>query len=113
MSQDRFSKYRIMWLIVMFDLPTQTKKQIKAANRFRINLKKNGFVMFQYSIYIKHCPSYENAAVYQKKVERLLEEDGEVSILTITDKQYSDMIVYFGLNKTQKKEKAGSQLELF
>ena len=27
---DRFSEYRIMWVLVFFDLPTETKKEKKA-----------------------------------------------------------------------------------
>lgn len=27
---DRFSEYRIMWILVLFDLPTETKKDKKA-----------------------------------------------------------------------------------
>lgn len=27
---DRFSEYRIMWVLVLFDLPTETKKDKKA-----------------------------------------------------------------------------------
>ena len=43
--------YRIMWVLVFFDLPTETKKQRKAAAGFRKDLLKDGFTMFQYSIY--------------------------------------------------------------
>ena len=49
-----------MWLMVFFDLPTDTKKEQKAAMLFRQNLLKDGFTMFQFSIYIRHCGSKEN-----------------------------------------------------
>ena len=48
---DRFSEYRIMWVLVLFDLPTETKKDKKAYAEFRKNLQKDGFTMFQFSIY--------------------------------------------------------------
>ena len=35
---DRFSEYRIMWVLVLFDLPTETKKDKKAYTDFRKNL---------------------------------------------------------------------------
>ena len=44
---DRFSEYRIMWVLVLFDLPTETKKDKKAYAEFRKNLQKDGFTMFQ------------------------------------------------------------------
>lgn len=48
---ERFSEYRVMWILVLFDLPTETKKDKKAYTDFRKNLQKDGFTMFQFSIY--------------------------------------------------------------
>ena len=36
---DRFSEYRIMWVLVLFDLPTETKKDKRAYADFRKNLR--------------------------------------------------------------------------
>ena len=36
----RFSEYRIMWILVFFDLPTETKKEKKAYMDFRKMLIK-------------------------------------------------------------------------
>ena len=66
---DRFSEYRVMWVLVLFDLPTETKKDRKVANDFRKKLQKDGFTMFQFSIYIRHCASVENANVHIKRVK--------------------------------------------
>lgn len=65
---DRFSEYRIMWVLVLFDLPTETKKDKKAYAEFRKNLQKDGFTMFQFSIYVRHCASCENAEVHIKEL---------------------------------------------
>ncbi len=54
-------KYKIMKLICMFDLPTETARQKQAYRQFRKNLISEGFVMMQYSIYIRTCPSKEYA----------------------------------------------------
>ena len=51
---DRFSEYRIMWVLVLFDLPTETKKDKKAYADFKKNLQRDGFTMFQFSIYVRH-----------------------------------------------------------
>ena len=59
---DRFSEYRIMWILVFFDLPTETKKDKKEYMLFRKRLQRDGFTMFQFSIYLRHCPSRENAS---------------------------------------------------
>ena len=36
-NMDRFSEYRIMWVLVLFDLPTETKKDKKMYADFRKN----------------------------------------------------------------------------
>ena len=53
----RLNQYRVMWVMVFFDLPTETKRERKAASQFRKNLIKDGFSMFQFSIYMRHCSS--------------------------------------------------------
>jgi CRISPR-associated protein Cas2 len=71
MSLDRLNKYRIMWVFVYFDLPTETKKDRKAYATFRKTLLQNGFSMIQYSIYSRHCSSRENAEVQYKALPSL------------------------------------------
>lgn len=101
-----------MWLIVFFDLPTETKKERKAASDFRKSLIKDGFTMFQFSAYIRHCPSRENAEVHIKRVRGAVPSLGEVAILRITDKQFGDMEIFRG-KKEKPKEERYIQLELF
>ena len=109
---DRFSEYRIMWVLVLFDLPTETKKDCKAHALFRKNLQKDGFTMFQFSIYVRHCASMENAAVHIKRVKSFLPEFGQVGIICITDKQFSQIELFYG-KKNQEPNTPGQQLELF
>lgn len=109
---ERFSEYRIMWVMVFFDLPTETKKQRKEASSFRKNLQKDGFIMFQFSIYMRHCASAENAKVHVERVKKMLPEYGHVCILTITDKQFGNIEI-FQSAKTAEPLQEGMQLELF
>src|SRR5690554_5890026 len=90
------SGYRFMWLVAMFDLPTDTPKARKNYALFRKQLLQDGFVMMQFSVYIRHCASEENSTVHVKRVESFLPPDGEVRLLTITDKQYERMRVFWG-----------------
>ncbi len=108
----RFSEYRIMWVLVLFDLPTETKKERKAAARFRKQLIEDGFSMFQFSIYLRHCPSSENADVHIKRVRRFLPEYGKVGIMRITDKQFGDMILFDCKQETTINQPV-QQLEIF
>lgn len=108
----RLNEYRILWVLVFFDLPTETKKERKAASDFRKYILKDGFTMFQFSIYIRHCSSRENAEVHIKRVKAILPEYGHVGILCITDKQFGQIELFYG-KKAAKAPPISQQLELF
>ena len=95
------SGYRIMWLCVFFDLPVGTKKERKAATRFRLNLLDLGFEMTQYSVYLRFCAGKEQAESYERKIEQAMPSAGKVHILAITDKQYENIRTYRGRNREQ------------
>ena len=101
-----------MWILVFFDLPTETKKDKKAYTLFRKQLQSDGFTMFQFSIYIRHCASMENANAHMGRVKSFLPEYGKVGIMCITDRQFADMCLFFG-KKPQTPNVPGMQLELF
>lgn len=106
------SGYRYMWVVAMFDLPTDTPQARRQYAQFRKALLNDGFAMMQYSVYIRHCASRENAAVHIQRVEKEVPPDGEVRVLTVTDKQFERMRVFYGKNVT-KPQSAPAQLELF
>jgi CRISPR-associated protein Cas2 len=112
MSITRLNKYRILWILVLFDLPTETKVERRIASKFRKTIMQDGFVMFQFSIYLRHCSSRENADVHVNRVKKLLPEKGHIGILTITDKQFGDMEIFYG-KKGAEKAPIPQQLELF
>jgi len=112
MSYERLNAYQIMWVMVFFDLPTETKKERSIHAHFRKDMIKDGFNMFQFSIYIRHCPSRDNAQVHIKRVKSRLPEKGHIGILCITDKQFGEMEIFYG-KKEKVYELKGQQLELF
>jgi len=101
-----------MWIMVMFDLPTETKKDKKAYSDFRKNLLKDGFQMFQFSIYVRHCSSWANMEVHQKRVKSFLPERGLVGMYAITDKQFGN-IMLFDCRAEKVANPPPQQLELF
>ena len=109
---DRLNAYRIMWILVHFDLPTETKKDRKAYTEFRKKIMQDGFQMFQFSMYIRHCSSKENAEVHMKRVKKILPARGHVGILCITDKQFGMMEIYHG-KENVKAPGTIQQLEMF
>lgn len=109
---NRINQYRSLWVLVFFDLPTETRLERKIAAEFRKGLQKDGFEMFQFSIYLRFCASYENAQVHIKRVKSILPEKGKVCLMQITDRQYGMMELFFGQEKIKKKSII-QQLELF
>ncbi|RME41323.1 MAG: CRISPR-associated endonuclease Cas2, partial [Deltaproteobacteria bacterium] len=43
--RNSLNQYRIMWVLVLFDLPTTSKKERKAYHTFRNHLLEDGFTM--------------------------------------------------------------------
>jgi CRISPR-associated protein Cas2 len=101
-----------MWVVVMFDLPVDTKRARRAYTLFRKGLLKGGFTQMQYSVYIRHCASEENAHVHVLRVSHSVPPDGEVRIITITDKQFERMRIFWGKMR-KPPAPPPQQLELF
>jgi CRISPR-associated protein Cas2 len=104
--------WRSMWVIAMFDLPTDTKAARKAYTQFRKNLILDGFTMMQYSVYTRHCASIENAEVHMNRMGALVPPAGEVRFVAITDRQFGRIRVFTG-KKRSPMPPPPSQLELF
>jgi len=106
------NKYKVMWILVFFDLPTETKQDKKNYTRFRDKLLEDGFTMFQFSIYLRHCPSRENMDTHVKRIKKSLPPNGKVGILSVTDKQFGDMELFNG-PKEAPPQRIPQQLEMF
>ena len=104
-----------MWIMAMFDLPVGDKEQRRYATHFRKHLLSRGFSMLQFSVYAKFCSSRDSANSIINTVKFALPPDGNVRISMITDKQFSDTLVFSGDKQLTKKEKekAPEQLNLF
>lgn len=109
---ERLNAYRIMWVLVFFDLPTETKKDRKIYAGFRKKILANGFQMFQFSIYLRHCSSRENSEVHISRVKSILPPKGHVGIMCVTDKQFGMMEIFRGHELIATPETV-QQLELF
>lgn len=106
------SPYQAVWLIALFDLPTDTPDARKAYTNFRKNLLDNGFTMMQYSVYGRYCAGEEKAQVHRRRIKLYLPDDGEVRIMSITDIQYGKMKIFQGKIR-QTPDKVPDQVEMF
>jgi CRISPR-associated protein Cas2 len=106
---------RIMWLMLMFDLPTKTKKQRRKYTWFHKELEKEGYIMIQYSVYAKVFSSTESANLGKKRIKEFVKhnlKDGNIRLLMFTDKQFGAMEVIIG-KKPIEEDNEPKQLLLF
>lgn len=101
-----------MWLIIMFDCPTVSNPEKRAAARFRNSLLDQGFSMSQFSVYFRFLPSKEAAERHKKTTIPLIPKGGRVQFLLISDTQFGNMATFYGPLKLQP-PKAPEQLLLF
>lgn len=106
------SAYRLMWMLVTFDLPVETKKQRKDASKFRAFLLDQGFEMSQLSNYMRLVRGKEQFVTHTRRIEANLPERGDVFIFQFTDKQYEN-IVRFSDQSRRKRQKNPDQIALF
>ncbi|MDX8410935.1 MAG: CRISPR-associated endonuclease Cas2 [Mariprofundaceae bacterium] len=102
-----------MWVIAMFDLPTDTKEARKRYTQFRKRLLKNGFGQLQYSIYIRHCATFAKAEALVEKLGPTSPAEGHVIFFYLTDKQYGMTREFFGSKRTKKRPDMMAQVEMF
>ena len=96
--------YRLMWMMVIFDLPVGTKSQRRAATKFRNFLLDEGFAMSQFSVYMRFCGGKDQAEAFTKRIGRSLPKTGLIQILNFTDKQYESIISFDGRTRAPNNE---------
>lgn len=109
---DRPFGWQTMWVLTLFDLPVDTRERRREYTQFRKHLLRDGFTMMQYSVYQRHCASFENAQVHIHRMGAVVPPQGEVRFLVITDHQFEKIITVWG-KKRQPPEKSPAQLEFF
>ena len=92
--------YRYMRVLVMFDLPVTTPIGRREYTQFRKYLIKDGFMMMQESIYSKLAQNQASANAIIERVKINKPTHGLVQILTITEKQYSNIEMIVGEKKS-------------
>ena len=97
-----------MRIIIMYDLDMSDPSLVRQYNIFHKNLIRKGYMMMQYSIYIKilNAPTKKNYEI--KSLKKIVPNNGNVRVLVITNQQYNNMEMIRGskrLNETINTEK--------
>ena len=106
------SGYRVLWIMALFDLPVSTKAERKRASRFRMFLLDEGFLMMQFSCYIRFTAGKEQAEALTRRVGRAVPDPGKVDVIWFTDKQYEGIRSFRGHGADARPARPG-QLTLF
>lgn len=80
-----------MRMVIFFDLPSVSKSDHKEYNLFLKRIKKNGFVMFQESVYTKLCMNESVVQSTYKEIKKVLPKSGIVSLITLTENQFNSI----------------------
>lgn len=105
--------YKIMRVVVLFDLPTGTREERRAATQFRNFLLDDGFDMLQYSVYTRICPNRDGADKHMARVRRRAPDHGSVRLLYLTEHQFTNMHIIVGEKTTQETKVTSAQLAFF
>ncbi|MBK2000501.1 MULTISPECIES: CRISPR-associated endonuclease Cas2 [Campylobacter] len=108
MIEDKF-----MRVLLMFDIPTKSKKDQKHASKFRTSLIKLGFFMMQFSVYVKICKGLSSAKSTIKSIKKFLPPYGNIRVLIITEKQFDNMQILLGGISLNEKMNNDKNLVLF
>ena len=100
-----------MYVVCFFDLPTQTKRDRKRYTVFRRKLMQAGFVMMQYSVYLTQVRGTHQIQDRIEKVKSFAPKNGEIRLLTITDRQFDrmELIVNYEYTQSDKSLEYGCQ----
>lgn len=99
-----------MWIFALFDLPVKEKDQRRAYTRFRVKLLQLGFTQLQYSVYAHYCVSEDASVVKRKAVRDVLPNEGQVRLVSVTDKQFGSMEIYYGKEGGEPEQPLGQML---
>lgn len=105
--------YKIMRVVVLFDLPTSIKAERRAATQFRKFLLDDGFDMLQYSVYSRLCPNRDSAEKHILRIKRNAPDSGSVRALCLTEHQFATMHVLVGEKSVQEAAVSTGQLAFF
>lgn len=105
--------WRVMWLMVVYDCPMTDPKAVHDYNIFRRNILSLNFLPLQYSVYIRHFPTFEAAKATANKLKSWVPDNASVLCFMITDKQYGMTMEFFGRVVVHDLPTEPEQIQLF
>ena len=104
---------KFMRILIMFDMPTKTKEDKKNCTTFRKKLIEFGFIMLQYSVYVRICRGVASVDSHINKVQTIIPPKGHIRAITLTDKQFYSMKILLGRSNVNENANRPQELTLF
>jgi len=89
-------KFKMGWLVVAFDLPVVEKEERKAYQEFRNFLLTDGYIMMQFSVYVRALVTYSRMQTHIRRLEQNLPPEGSIRALYVTQSQWEKSYVIHG-----------------
>lgn len=80
----------------MFDLPTMTKAERRAATLFRQGLLDRGYLMIQFSVYARPCITRDQLDSHVAKLKEFVPRAGNIRVIFLTDRQWERSYTVIG-----------------
>ena len=103
------SVYKQMRVLLCFDLPMEEKDEKREYVQFRKHIIKNGYIMIQYSLYMKYINTQSKFEQEYKRILKIVPKGGNVRMFYLTEKQYSEMKYLSGSRTTNEKYNNGER----
>ena len=97
----RYEALRLLCFLIFLWIRIKKKRIYR---NFRKDLIANGFEMLQFSVYYRTCPNRSFASKFYKKLSQSNLPSGNVRLLAVTEKQFSEMVLIIGGKKQNKKK---------
>lgn len=90
-----------MRVLVLFDLPMESSKEVREYTRFRKHLISDGFMMLQKSVYVKLCLNAVAAQSIMANLRKHAPSSGLVQMMIVTEKQFNRIEFVIGEENTE------------
>ncbi len=101
---------RYMRMILFFDLPMETSKELRDYTKFRKFLINEGFIMMQKSVYCKLSLNQTAVNLMKKRIDKVKPAEGLIQLLVVTEKQYAKIEYIIGDKKNTLIEESTERL---
>lgn len=91
---------RAMRILIMFDLPSVKRKDIKEYRRWHKFLVRMGFIMMTESVYSRLAINKSVSNSVKRLVKENLPPKGDVQLLEVTERQFASIDYLLGTPKT-------------